>query len=856
MEQEGCLKLTECLNSGRRKIGQRLRIAAGNAAGTHIIKGTVIICRFSDKPGTGKSASVCLVSATSIDPNTRKGKLSHRASLRGREGTEHSVSYRVTFRIDADFGLPGALLMRNGHRRHEFFLDSVTLDAPGGRLIHFECRSWVYPIAKTGCDRTFFANKSYLPGDTPAGLIELRREELASLRGDGTGERKEWERIYDYDRYNDLGDPDRGQAHARPVLGGSKAHPYPRRGRTGRQPSNKDPMTESRRGFVDLSLYVPPDDRFSPNKMSDFILESVKAILHFVVPEVKSLFNSNHGNFESFDQIIGLYEEERRTSDSENWLIKHLQPLLPKELFDVAIRASKANHLKFPLPQVIMENKRAWKDDAEFAREMLSGTNPVVIQLLKTFPPGNTSRITASHVERNLDGLTVDTAMRERRLFVLDHHDYLMPYLTRINSQPGVFAYASRTLLFLKDDGTLKPIAIELSLPGDGGDGGEVSKVFMPARYGTDRALWELAKAHVSANDSGHHQLISHWLRTHAVIEPFVIATRRHLSTMHPVYKLLDPHFKDTMHVNALARGLLVNADGVLERTMFPGKYSMELSSEFYRDWRFDEQGLPADLLKRGMALEDPDKPCGIRLVIKDYPYAVDGLEIWAAIERWVHGFIRRYYPGNGSVASDAELQSWWIEVRNVGHGDLPLGHLPHALDTVSGLASAVTVIVWIASALHASVNFGQYAYAGYIPNRPIKCRRAVPDEGALGFAEFMRDPDAYYLGALPDRLYATLGIALIEVLSAHMAGEEYLGGRRGRGGEWTDDEAVRKLYEEFAAELRGVEQNIGKRNADPTLGNRRGPAAVPYTLMHPDVGNDGSVKGITNRGIPNSVSI
>ena len=88
-------------------------------------------------------------------------------------------------------------------------------------------------------------------------------------------------------------------------------------------------------------------------------------------------------------------------------------------------------------------------------------------------------------------------------------------------------------------------------------------------------------------------------LHTHAVIEPFVIATHRQLSAMHPIHKLLSPHFRDTMKMNNMARHGLINANGIIERNFFPGSFAMKMSSNIYRKWNLMDHALPTDLIKR-----------------------------------------------------------------------------------------------------------------------------------------------------------------------------------------------------------------------------------------------------------------
>ncbi|GKB63898.1 reverse transcriptase domain-containing protein [Tanacetum coccineum] len=73
----------------------------------------------------------------------------------------------------------------------------------------------------------------------------------------------------------------------------------------------------------------------------------------------------------------------------------------------------------------------------------------------------------------------------------------------------------------------------------------------------------------------------------------------RLLSVIHPIYKLLDPHMRFILEINAIARKNLLNADGVIQQCFNPRRYCMETSVAAYKHWRFDLEGLLADFIRR-----------------------------------------------------------------------------------------------------------------------------------------------------------------------------------------------------------------------------------------------------------------
>lgn len=101
-----------------------------------------------------------------------------------------------------------------------------------------------------------------------------------------------------------------------------------------------------------MGTYVPPDEQFSPKKMSALIGKIMQAASHFLALEEKNLFNDSRC-FESLDDIYQLFSENK-TKSIDRKVTEKLKKMLPNELSKtIQSNYRKREAIQFPLPQIV-----------------------------------------------------------------------------------------------------------------------------------------------------------------------------------------------------------------------------------------------------------------------------------------------------------------------------------------------------------------------------------------------------------------------------------------------------------------------------------------------------------------------
>uniref|UniRef100_A0A663F0L6 Arachidonate lipoxygenase 3 n=1 Tax=Aquila chrysaetos chrysaetos TaxID=223781 RepID=A0A663F0L6_AQUCH len=458
---------------------------------------------------------------------------------------------------------------------------------------------------------------------------------------------------------------------------------------------------------------------------------------------------------------------------------------------DSNVRFSCVRATNFNATPLVPEYVAAhWREDDFFGYQFLNGNNPIVIRQCAALPAK--FPVTPQMVADFLGGGTdLDKEMREGRIFIVDY-DVLddIPAGTIHGRQQ--YIAAPLCLLHQGADGLLRPIAIQLSQTP-----GPTSPVFLPSDAEWD---WLLAKTWVRNADFYSHQLLTHLLRTHLFGEVFAVATLRQLPSCHPIFKLLIPHFHFTLHINTLARSVLINPGGIIDKVSSGGTGGLLLLvRRGLEKVTYASLCLPDDIRQRGMTQ------------IPNYRYRDDGMILWEAIRRWVT-------TGRGGPMGDAELQAWAMEIFVNGFLSRTSSGIPSSLRTVAELGKFLTMVVFTCSVQHAAVNNGQYDLGAFVPNAPSSMRHPPPTAKGKTFLQ-------HFLDTLPE--VDTTANILLPVDSSHLNWSKLMGPRPcvpsqrllGQYPEERFTEAEpRRIIRTFRGELEEIRDLLEERNHVATL--------------------------------------
>ncbi|XP_041660837.1 hydroperoxide isomerase ALOXE3-like [Cheilinus undulatus] len=434
-----------------------------------------------------------------------------------------------------------------------------------------------------------------------------------------------------------------------------------------------------------------------------------------------------------------------------------------------------------------------WKEDDFFGFQFLNAVNPNVIkscsELPRNFP------VTDEMVKPFLEeGSSLQTEIEKGKIFLYDQRIMEGIQTREYNGEP-LHVTAGLCLLYLNPENKLMPIAIQLhQQPSD------QNPIFLPSDSETD---WLLAKIFIKNADIIDHQAVQHLMRTHFLAEVYTVATLRSLPAIHPIYKLLFPHFRYTLHINTGGRTSLFGPNGALSISS-PGYDGLVgLMRKALSELTYSSLCLPENIATRGLES------------IPNFYYRDDGMKLWNIINSFVQAVVGHYYPSDSEVKKDSELQDWISEIFTHGVLGNRASEFPSCFNTVEEVIRFITMVIFTATAQHAAVNNGQYDYNSWMPNGSLLLHKPPPTTKGQSSMQTI-------LETLPDVGETATFAAILWLLSEKYTDEVPLGAYPE---ERFSEPVVKRMIKEFQAELSYLSEEITARNLE---------LEIPYTYLNP----------------------
>jgi arachidonate 5-lipoxygenase len=235
----------------------------------------------------------------------------------------------------------------------------------------------------------------------------------------------------------------------------------------------------------------------------------------------------------------------------------------------------------------------------------------------------------------------------------------------------------------------------------------------------------------------------------------------------------------------------------------------MDLMSKAYQRFKLDDLNVPKSFKRRGVLNE---------ATLKGYHHRDDALLAWACLRRFADSIFRQHYARDADVVEDIYVQNMIGEMQRFGYqGAHEDQHgVPSSIDSIEQLVDICTSVMYTCSFTHAAVNFSQWDYYSYVPNRPLIMRKPAPKAKVQITEEDL-------ISALPSVKQGAQTMATGWTLSRFSKEEVYVG-------HYLADMMVTHgeiaALQELRSDLNAMAQTIDKRNA------KLGIKAYPY--MHP----------------------